>query len=103
IIGFGIWILAQRRRPEVAFLWRVSESGDSEQMVPLRQEAKPVIRQGDKITVEASIQNVGDATAERALVNFVVPECFALKGLDSTSSAARTASNKTAGHSPEFR
>src|SRR5438132_13525716 len=74
IVGFGYWILAQRRRPEVAFLWRVSESGDPEHMVPWRQGDKPESQQGDEIAVEASIQNVGDATAERALVNVVVPE-----------------------------
>lgn len=102
-IGFGYWILAQRRRPEVAFLWQLSESGTPDRMDPWPQEHKPEIRPGATIVVEASIQNVGDATAERALVNFVVPECFALERVDGASSAARTAANATAGHEPEFR
>jgi hypothetical protein len=102
-IGFCYWILAQRRRPEVAFLWQVSESGTSDRMDPWPQEHKPEIRPGATIVVEASIQNVGDATAERALVNFVVPECFALERVDGTSSAAMTSANPTAGHAPAFR
>jgi len=102
IVGFGYWILAQRRRPEVAFLWKVSASTVSDGMEAWPQGHRPVVRPGDTIVVEASIQNVGDATAERALVNFVVPDCFTLERVGDTPSGVLTSANRTAGHPPVF-
>jgi hypothetical protein len=102
LVGFVPWALQQRRRPEVEFLWRLSTTGElgvadwPSDDVPL----VPEVEAGTTIVVEASIKNVGDATALTTQTNFVVPECIAVRGLAEGAKPARFSHNVTAGVRP---
>lgn len=100
IIGFGYWILAQRRRPEVQFFWQISTTGSVTDLRPWPQDEPPEVVVGATILVETNIWNIGDATAMHALSNFVVPDCFSLRLFDNDRVKAMVAGNKTAGYPP---
>jgi hypothetical protein len=103
IVGFLFWIARQRRRPEVDFLWRLASTGDPARFARWMQDDNAKITVGDTILVEASIQNIGDAAAARALANFVVPDCFSLMMYPDPSRAQmRTSHNSIAGIGPDY-
>jgi hypothetical protein len=97
IIGFTYWILEQRRRPEVSFLWRIALNGDLDGLRDWPHDESPSIEVGQTILVEASVQNVGDAPGQHTLTNFVVPSCFALADYPAASQRVLESSNDTAG------
>jgi hypothetical protein len=102
IVGFTLWILNLRRRPEVEFLWNISLTGARPGFRAWPQSDAPVIRVGETILVEASVHNIGDATGERALTNFVVPDCFSLHSYDKPNpDPVLTSGNGIAGLKPK--
>ena len=78
VVAFIYWILEQRRRPEVRFLWKYSTSGSVDDLAIWEPQHRALIRPGSTLLVEASVLNVGDASADRAMTNFVAPVTFNL-------------------------
>ena len=104
IIAFLFWIRRQRSRQEVEFLWRIATSGAPDGFRDWRQDDAPELRVGTTVLVEASIHNIGDAAGERALTNFVVPDCVSLSCYpDSSAKTVLDSHNAIAGSAPGFR
>jgi hypothetical protein len=73
IVAFAYWVLEQRRRPEIRFLWRYATSESDGDLVNWDTTEYLPVGAGSTLLIEASVRNVGDASAQRALTNFVAP------------------------------
>jgi hypothetical protein len=104
IAGFLLIITQRRRRPEVDFLWRISTTGAPADFKDWQKSEMPTIRIGETILVECSIHNIGDASGERALANFVVPDCFSLSSYGGTreQTVGQPSTNLVAGLAPNY-
>ena len=103
IFLFLPWALDRRRRPEVRISFRIAESGRPEDLRDWSHAETPDIAAGQAILIEAAIQNVGDAPGVSTLTNFVVPELFLLRCVDSASVKSTVTLNYTAGLPPDYR
>ncbi len=68
VVGFLGWISEQRKRPEFRFRW---SQPNGEAWGPCDV---PVFRVGTEYTLLVAIDNIGNGTAERAIINIVFPE-----------------------------
>src|SRR4051794_33487034 len=73
VLGFAFWILRQRRRPEIYFLWRFSPTQNAADLRPWPPDSQPTVKVDQWFIAEASFCNIGDATGETTIANFVVP------------------------------
>jgi hypothetical protein len=103
ILLFLPWALERRRRPEVRFLWRFSSNCDPKTMEDWPPDKVLDVNPGQRVLVEASIQNVGDLPGEATLLNFVVPDIVELVSRASPALKPTVSNNATAGLPPSYR
>lgn len=78
IFAFVPWASQQRRRPELEMLWKIAPTGDVDDLAAWAPGTVAEVPHGPVI-VEASVLNVGDATATVAESNFYVPGALGLE------------------------
>jgi hypothetical protein len=76
IVAFGFWVLEQRRRPELRFMWSFSAAGEVDDLAPWGERETRSSPPGATVLVEASVQNVGDGGTAGAQSNFTVPDAI---------------------------
>ena len=102
LVGFGYWAVAQRRRPEIQFLWQISESGRTADLRPWEPHEIPTITPGQGILIEASVCNVGDQTGSSTLSNLVAPVAVSLARSPERPESPTAARNGIAGVPPDY-
>ena len=103
IVLFLPWALERRRRPEIRFQWKFSPDGDPAKLILWPPDYVPEVNPTQPFLVEAAIQNIGDKAGGDTLINFVAPDCFALRQLGKPEAEHLSATNDTAGLPPEYR
>jgi hypothetical protein len=81
VIGFGYWILDQRRRPEVKVTWLFSRRPETTSLAPWPADDVPDLRSSATVLIEVAIRNIGDRAPVSLLWNFVAPGSVQLKNL----------------------
>jgi hypothetical protein len=102
IVLFLPWALERRRRPEIGYSFRFSETGRPEDLRDWFHPETIQISPGRTVLIETAIQNVGDRSGELTLLNFVLPDMFTLEMDNSTSVKATRTKNFTAGLPPDW-
>lgn len=79
MVGFGYWIVEQRRRPEVSFGWLFAMSGERPGLKDWPSDVVHELRAGETVLVEIAVFNAGDRAGTNARWNFVVDESVRLE------------------------
>ena len=102
VVLFLPWALERRRRPEVRYAFRISDTGRPEDLRDWFHQDLIRVHARQTVLVETAIQNVGDKPGELTLLNFVVPDIFTLEMDGSTTVKATKTKNFTAGLPPNW-
>lgn len=102
-ITFIKWSLNLRRRPEVRYRWQFSPTGEIEDLREWSPTDQQVVNPGEEFLVLVAIQNLGDATGETTLTNFVAPDVFELRRSDDPQQDPLTSRNEAVGFTPDKR
>lgn len=77
LITFVAWLDKIRRRPELRFVWSHGTGPDA--MQEWEPDVVLDVQPEQQLYVSAAFQNVGDATADHIIINFLVPQPFGLQ------------------------
>jgi hypothetical protein len=94
IVAFAFWVLEQRRRPELRFMWSFSATGEVHDLAPWGEGETRTSPPGATLLVEAAVQNVGDGGTAGAQSNFTVPDavdCWSAPAWDEPRRAVKVA------------
>lgn len=108
LITFLFWLAQIRRKPEIEYGWSLSRGDSTGPYVPWPRDGDPVVlRPGQPLFLRIGLTNIGDALADHAIANVLVPEQIELFGRGRDDRPVERilsgAENTLAGLPPEYR
>jgi hypothetical protein len=94
VVAFTFWVLEQRRRPELRFMWSFSPTGEVDDLAPWDHGESRTTPPRTNVLVEAAVQNVGDGGSAGAQSNFTLPNtvgCLSAPAWDEPRKAVKVA------------